>query len=121
MSARRRTVIRVALFALALVSFCNFYHGLNKCLQGGRLRSIFSVFSRQFPSKETQNSLFLDDGQCRATFPGLTKEIDDAVSRGPFLLEKEPDDYMGMVQARIKYGKVRIYHPKSGNPLMKGL
>jgi hypothetical protein len=34
------------------------------------------------------------------------KEIDDAVARGPFRLKKEPDDYTGMVQLRIKDRKV---------------
>jgi hypothetical protein len=33
-------------------------------------------------------------------------ELDGAVARDPFKLEKEPDDYTGMVQLRIKDGKV---------------
>lgn len=38
------------------------------------------------------------------------KEVDDAVARGPIDLEKEPDDYTGMVQLRIKDGKVKSTH-----------
>jgi hypothetical protein len=34
------------------------------------------------------------------------KDIDEAIARGPFDLEKEPDDYTGMVQLRIKDGNV---------------
>jgi len=60
----------------------------------------------KYPSKDRTKSLFLTEHQCRAAFPGLTKEIDDAVARGPFILEKQPDDYQGLVQARIRDGKV---------------
>lgn len=60
----------------------------------------------RYPSKETLANLSLTEEQCRATFPGLTKEIDGAVARGQFKVEKEPDDYQGLVQGRIKDGKV---------------
>ncbi|KAH8768815.1 glycosyl transferase family 90-domain-containing protein [Hyaloscypha finlandica] len=57
---------------------------------------------------ETLKNLSLTEEQCRATFPGLMMEFDGAVARGPFKLEKEPDDYTGMVQLRIKDGKMYI-------------
>ncbi|PMD24641.1 hypothetical protein NA56DRAFT_594946, partial [Hyaloscypha hepaticicola] len=46
------------------------------------------------------------------------KEIDDAVARGPFTLKKEPDDYTGMVQLRIKDGNVSLLLNFS-NPISK--
>lgn len=58
------------------------------------------------PLKETLRSRLLTEEQCAATFPGLTKEIDDAVARGPFDWEMPPDGYTGLVQVRIKDGKV---------------
>jgi hypothetical protein len=45
------------------------------------------------------------------------KKIDDAVARGPFIL-KEPDDYTGMVQLRIKDGKLSLLFNLS-NPISK--
>jgi hypothetical protein len=63
-------------------------------------------FSRQYPSKETLKLLSLTEEQCDATFPGLTGEIDFAVTRGPFDLKKGPDVAHGSVEGRIKDGKV---------------
>jgi hypothetical protein len=62
--------------------------------------------SNQYPSKETLKSLSLTDEQCDATFPGLFREIDIAVARGPFELKKGPDVAHGSVEGRIKNGKV---------------
>lgn len=53
-------------------------------------------------------SLVLTEQQCAVTFPGLTKEIDHVVARGPFTLDRRPDDYTGLVQGHIKDGKVRL-------------
>jgi hypothetical protein len=108
MPIRRRTLVRVACFifgAIALINFCN---GITIFIDSLKSRSIFNLFSKHYPSKETLEDLSLTEQQCRATFPGLMKEIDDSVARGPFNLEKEPDDYTGMVQLRIKDGKVTI-------------
>lgn len=107
MALVRRRSVRVALFCLALLIVCRL-----SCTVCGTSNStsVLSSLSK-YPSKETTNSLFLTEHQCRATFPGLTKEIDNAVARGPFILEKQPDDYQGLVQARIKDGKVRIGPP----------
>lgn len=54
------------------------------------------------------DSLIMTERKCRATFPGLFREIDDSVSRGSFSLEKAPSDYTGLVQGRIKEGKVNV-------------
>lgn len=44
--------------------------------------------------------------ECRAVFPGLTKEIESAVERGPFELKRQPGHAVGIVQGRIEDGKV---------------
>ena len=64
--------------------------------------------STKHNSNELLESLSLTDAQCKAMFPKLTKEIDDAVARGPFDLKKQPADYAGLVQGRIKDGKLYI-------------
>jgi hypothetical protein len=56
-------------------------------------------------SHELLNNRFLTAEQCAATFPGLTKEIDDVVAKGPFTLEKSGP--LGPLIARIRDGKVR--------------
>jgi len=56
--------------------------------------------------QELLRNLSLDEDQCNAAFPGLTKEIDDAVAEGPFTLKQTGDS--GPLQARIKDGQVRI-------------
>jgi hypothetical protein len=54
---------------------------------------------------ELLRNLSLDEEQCKAAFPELTKEIDDAVAEGPFTLKQTGDG--GPVQGRIKDGQVR--------------
>jgi hypothetical protein len=51
------------------------------------------------------NNLSLDEEQCKAYFPGLTKEIDDVVAKGPFQVKQTGD--LGPLQGRIKDGQVR--------------
>jgi len=94
----RRRLIRVGLFVFAAIALWNLYNG--------NISSLFSAWTHRNPSKETLNSLSLTEEQCKATFPSLNHEIDYEVARGPFRLKKEPDDYMGLVQAKIKNGKV---------------
>ncbi|KAB5554883.1 glycosyl transferase family 90-domain-containing protein [Coniochaeta sp. 2T2.1] len=57
---------------------------------------------------ELLNNLSLDEEHCNAAFPGLTKEIDDAVAQGPFTLKQKGDS--GPVQGRIKDGQLYIIH-----------
>jgi hypothetical protein len=54
--------------------------------------------------KEVLENLSLNEEECDAAFPGLTKEIDDAVSLGPFKVKQTGD--LGPLQGRIKDGKV---------------
>lgn len=58
---------------------------------------------------ELKKSLFLTEEQCLPAFPGLTKEIGNAVAEGPFELRRLRDDLPGLVQGRIKDGKVRLW------------
>jgi hypothetical protein len=106
MALRRKSLVRVACFIFGLIALINFFSGVSGFVNSLKTRSLFGLFSTHYPSKETLENLSLTEQQCRATFPGLMKEIDDAVARGPFRLKKEPDDYTGMVQLRIKDRKV---------------
>lgn len=59
-------------------------------------------------SDKLLRNLSLDKDQCDAAFPGLTKEIDDAVAEGPFILKQTGDS--GPLQGRIKDGQLYIIH-----------
>ncbi|KAI1344852.1 hypothetical protein F5Y15DRAFT_421940 [Xylariaceae sp. FL0016] len=61
---------------------------------------------KQLPEGLRDNR-FLTEAQCRNTFPGLLKEVDDAVAKGPFTLERNPLD-LGPLIARIQDGKLYI-------------
>lgn len=50
----------------------------------------------------------LEREQCAIEFPGLEKEIENAVAEGPFVLKKAQDDVPGSIQGRIEDGKVCI-------------
>lgn len=51
----------------------------------------------------------LTEAQCRASFPGLLKEVDEAVARGPFTLKRSRSS-LGPLIARIRDGQVRVAH-----------
>ncbi|KAF2243396.1 hypothetical protein BU26DRAFT_437108 [Trematosphaeria pertusa] len=55
-----------------------------------------------------RDHLYLEEEQCRTTFPTLFREVDDAVARGNFVFEKSNPDYQGLVQGRIKDGKLYV-------------
>lgn len=57
------------------------------------------------PPREILNNLSLDEEQCNAYFPGLTKQIEDVVAQGPFEVKQTGDS--GPLQGRIKDGQVR--------------
>ena len=106
---RRRSLERAVCLVFGLIALFNVFYGVSDFVEFLMDGSYFGLFSKHSPpktSKEIFENLFLTEVQCRATFPGLMKEIDDAVARGPFELKKEPDDYTGLVQLRIKDGKV---------------
>ncbi|CAP61700.1 uncharacterized protein PODANS_4_2690 [Podospora anserina S mat+] len=65
--------------------------------------------SQRPPPPELLNNLSLDEDQCNAAFPGLTKEIDDAVAEGPFTMKRYSNN-QGPLQGRIKDGQIYIIH-----------
>lgn len=72
--------------------------------------SYSSSIAGQYPSEETIQSRTLTDEQCRAAFPGLLKEVDDAVARGKFVQDKfDPENPLGPVRGRIKDGKASLF------------
>ena len=109
MALRQKLLIRLAGLIFALLTLVNFYRGIASFVFSLKHLRVFDCLRTYDLSKETLENLSLTEEQCRATFPGLMMEIDDALARGPFNLEKEPDDYTGMVQLRIKDTKVRLH------------
>lgn len=55
---------------------------------------------------EPRSNLFLESQQCLAAFPENNKEIENAVKKGTVKLQRLPDNTKGLVQGRIKKGKV---------------
>ncbi|KAK3492476.1 uncharacterized protein B0T23DRAFT_404542 [Neurospora hispaniola] len=76
--------------------------------RGGSVRTL---------TDEILNNLFLDAETCRATFPGLMKEIDDAVAKGPFKVKRSSD--LGPMQVRIKDGKIYVLHAQRKRDLSR--
>ncbi|KAL2149137.1 hypothetical protein VTH82DRAFT_8485 [Thermothelomyces myriococcoides] len=77
-----------------------------------------SSSSRRKPlPPEILNNLSLDEEQCNAYFPGLTKEIDDAVAKGPF--EVKQTGNRGPLQGRIKDGKISIIYAQRKQDISK--
>ena len=58
---------------------------------------------------ELKKSLFFGDEQCAVAFPGLTREVENATGEGHFELRRLRDDLPGLVQGRIKDGKVGVF------------
>lgn len=57
---------------------------------------------------DPKNTLLLTADQCAAKFPGLNREIERAVAQGPVVLKRLKDGIPGLVQGRIKNGKVCV-------------
>lgn len=57
---------------------------------------------------EKGRALGLTGEQCKNGFPGLEREIENAVREGRFGLRKEEDDVPGSIQGRIRDGKVGL-------------
>ncbi|ETS82278.1 hypothetical protein PFICI_07280 [Pestalotiopsis fici W106-1] len=70
-------------------------------------------------SEELLNNRFLTAQQCASAFPGLTREIDDAVAKGPFVLEKSGP--LGPLIAQVKNGKLFILHAASTRDLSRDM
>ncbi|KAK3995763.1 O-glucosyltransferase rumi [Cladorrhinum sp. PSN332] len=92
---------------LCLVSYCLIF----------TLRTPLPSYSRLRPTLtlELLDNLSLDEQQCNAAFPGLTKEIDDVVARGPFVVKQTGD--LGPLQGRIKNGRIEIIHTQRPSDL----
>jgi hypothetical protein len=111
-SRQRRTRVRLAFFAAIALGFLAFYSGVTTILDlavGGAFvwkgeREGYDASEKG--RRETFKRLDLTAEECGATFPGLTKEVDDAVNRGPFQLKKAPGYTRGLVQGKIENGKV---------------
>lgn len=63
------------------------------------------------------NNLSLDGETCRATFPGLMKEIDDTVAKGPFKVKRSSD--LGPMQVRIREGRIYVLHAQRKRDLSR--
>ncbi|KAI0601321.1 hypothetical protein F4775DRAFT_589539 [Biscogniauxia sp. FL1348] len=62
----------------------------------------------------------LTEAQCRASFPGLLKEVDDAVARGPFTLKRNRSS-LGPLIARIRDGQLYILSAARKSDLSKDM
>lgn len=96
---------------LFIITFYYFNHAKSAAFSNG------NGSAKLYPAKETLKSLFLTEEQCDATFPDLTKEIDIAVARGPFHLQKGPKNAHGAVEGRIRDGKLYIISAEQDNVL----
>ncbi|KFY80465.1 hypothetical protein V499_00643, partial [Pseudogymnoascus sp. VKM F-103] len=76
--------------------------------------------ANHYPSEETLRSRSLTEEQCRTAFPGLLKEVDDAVARGKFVQDTyDPENSLGPVRGRIKDGKLYIIFAQRENDMSK--
>ena len=66
---------------------------------------------------EILSNLSLDSETCRATFPGLMKEIDDTVAKGPFRVKRSSD--LGPMQVRINKGRIYVLHAQRKRDLSR--
>lgn len=105
-----RALYRSLILLISLITLCHLYNGATHLIESptGRLLSDVVLGTHYGPKKNVFENLGMGEQDCRATFPGLFKEIDDSVARGPFQLERARNGYTGLVQGRIEHGKVCI-------------
>jgi hypothetical protein len=60
------------------------------------------------PSRDALENLSMTESQCLATFPGLTKELENAKTFGRFKYARLPEDTIGLIQGRIKDGRLYL-------------
>ncbi|KAK4100015.1 hypothetical protein N658DRAFT_428689 [Parathielavia hyrcaniae] len=104
----RQIALVLGLILLALYCLVSFWN---------RSGSSTTTLQRRQPlPAQVLNNLSLDEEQCRAHFPGLTKEIDDVVAQGPFQVKQTGD--RGPLQGRIKDGRqIYIIHAQRKSDL----
>ncbi|KAI5926900.1 hypothetical protein F4810DRAFT_416425 [Camillea tinctor] len=73
----------------------------------------------QLPPELLENRS-LTEAQCRASFPGLLKEVDDAVARGPFTLKRSRSS-LGPLIGRIRDGQLYILSAARKSDLSKDM
>lgn len=116
---RQLMVIAVAGFILLL-----FYHLYGKVtIDNVRLHKVAAKvpFPGGSPDHRLFDNLHLDEKQCRAAFPNLTKDIDDMVALGTFRVTPKPaDSDSGPLQVRLQNGRLYIVHHEGKDTLDKG-
>ena len=106
---RRQTTMYLG---IGLVLFC-FFFAFHPSTASTR-SSLFGPPPRPRLTPELLNNLSLDEAQCNAAFPGLTKEVDDMVAKGPFIVKPTGD--RGPLQGRIKDNQVCPFPPPPFTP-----
>jgi hypothetical protein len=95
--------VRRALFILGIFCLAAFYKRYLICWPSPKFAPSAG------DARARWRSLDLTEEQCRVEFPGLEREIDNAVAEGEFELKKEREDVLGSIQGQIKDGKVCIF------------
>ncbi|KAI1401679.1 hypothetical protein F4819DRAFT_508191 [Hypoxylon fuscum] len=120
-SARLRQVVVVSVICLALYCFLLVPdHSLDSSrtvldtFPGPNSHSSSHPHSHPNPNAKAKKlpeallaNRFLTTAQCAAAFPGLTREVDAAVSKGPFALARNAHG-LGPLVARIRAGQLSI-------------
>jgi hypothetical protein len=103
-----RKLNRITVFLLILTTtFLTYTYRRNSARSNGLYVDDGSgIDSSRSASKDASRSLFLTEDQCAAAFPGFNKEIENAVAKGSVELRRRKDSTPGLVQGRIKNGKV---------------
>ncbi|GAW17742.1 hypothetical protein ANO14919_072080 [Xylariales sp. No.14919] len=82
-----------------------------------RARNTF--FRQSVPVSPSSSDVFqllnLNEQQCKAAFPDLTKDLDATVALGPFTLKQAQGT--GPLQARVKDGQLYIIHSEDADAL----
>ncbi|KAM7199386.1 Glycosyl transferase family 90 domain containing protein [Naviculisporaceae sp. PSN 640] len=115
---RQRQLRRLTnVLGVCLAVFVLFFAFRTPKQEGSSSLSWLSKSSKKQLSKKVLSNLSLTEKECRATFPGLTQQIDDIVAKGPFEVRHTGDN--GPLQGRIKDGQISILHSQRRVDLSK--
>ncbi|KAM7221305.1 AFG1-like ATPase domain containing protein [Rhypophila decipiens] len=118
---RRRQIRQITnVVGLCLAVFCLFFAFRGTPKEQGHEQGSSSSSSwlpKKQLSKKTLNNLSLTEKECRATFPDLTRQVDEIVAQGPFEVKHTGDN--GPLQGRIKDGQISILHSQRRSDLSK--